>query len=115
MDRANTCVRVYVSVCTAICSYMYAFTHVFVIHVVFTFCCEAFKGALWGIFLPFYSQKIYSIFCRSTKFLKKKKKERNQNRWKGPVPLCDHVFISELRARFIRLLGERLYDCLLHL
>ena len=42
---------------------MYAFTHVFVIHVVFTFCCEAFKGALLGIFLPFYTQKTYSIIC----------------------------------------------------
>lgn len=72
------CAYLRVSVYTAICSYMYAFTHVFVIHVVFAFCCEAFKGALLGIFLPFYTQKVYSIICRSTKFLKEKKKEPKQ-------------------------------------
>lgn len=77
------CAYLCVSVCTAVCSHMYAFTHVFIIDV-FTFCCEAFKGALLGIFLPFYTQKMYSIICRSTKLLKEK--ERNQNSWRALFP-----------------------------
>lgn len=99
------CAYLRVSVYTAICSYMYAFTHVFVIHVVFAFCCEAFKGALLGIFLPFYTQKVYSIICRSTKFLKKKKKG-TKTIAKEHFPLCDHIFISELRAQFTPLARE---------
>ena len=106
------CAYLCVSVCTAVCSHMYAFTHVFIIHI-FTFCCEAFKGALLGIFLPFYTQKMYSIIWRSTKLLKEK--ERNRNSWKALFPLCGHILRSELRARFTPPAWKSDCDCLVHL